>query len=242
MSRMFNAAEIATAMPLPGYPLQLPDMFQYVANADRAEKSDTIVRKSLQTRYAAAGLRADDITDACVKFLQAWDVFKAMHYNDYVRLCEAEAADYDMLYNYDKTISGSVSTDFDGGETPKGYAIETSLVHGETITIHDGTYKETDSTAPYDGSVIETHTTERGHKTADDNNTHEHTGTDTNTVDKGVQVQTTDMREYGNIGVQTVADILLKEITLRSESLVQAYLDCFVREYLVTCWGGEGEY
>jgi hypothetical protein len=50
------------------------------------------------------------------------------------------------------------------------------------------------------------------------------------------------MHEYGNIGIQTPADILFKEICLRSESLVYEYVKRFVSEYLVTYWYGEGEF
>jgi hypothetical protein len=50
------------------------------------------------------------------------------------------------------------------------------------------------------------------------------------------------MHEYGNIGIQPPADILFKEIQLRSESLVYEYVKRFVAEYLVSYWHGEGEY
>lgn len=239
---MYDISTIIDLVPAVSDPLQLPNLFPYISIDSRADYSDTMVRSTFKTRYASTGLRAADETAALAKFLLCWETFKAMHYDDFARICEAESENYDMLYNYDKTISGSVTTNYDAGESPKGYAEHRSLQHGEVITTHDGTYKETTSTAPYDGSPIETQSSERGHKTANDNNTNTHSGTDTDTLSKGLQEVATDMHEYGNIGIQTVADILLKEMKLRSESMFQAYLDSFVREYLCTFWLGEGCY
>lgn len=234
-----------------GTPFALPDMFPQVAQVDRDSTSNQTIKNlflydfaetalTVRTEYGTA--ESVVVAAAAARFLAMWETFKTLHYAEYSRLIAAEATDYDILSNYDKHIEGTVTENYDAGDDPKGYAEQTALLHGEVITTHDGTYLEKNSTAPYNGNPIDTQYNERGHKTAQDNNTNTHSGTDTNTVDKGLHETATDMHEYGNIGIQTPADILFKEIQLRSESLVYEYVKRFVGEYLVTYWGGEGEF
>lgn len=240
------------------YSFQLPDMFPYVGENDRVQVSDETVRNLFIDTYAGSAeyCVAEDadtaLLVACTKLLRQWNTFKALHYVDFAKIINAAAEDYDMLYNYDKTISGTVThnPDFaDTGETVKGYHKKTDLLHGHTVTVTNGKYEEKTSIAPYDGSPIETSVNERGHKvetidgqTVTANNQQANTGTDSTTEIEAKTQDTTNMREYGNIGIQTIPDMLMKEIELRSVSMVQAYVDCFVRENLITCWLGEGEY
>lgn len=240
------------------YSFQLPDLFPYVAENDRVQVSDQTVRNLFIDTFAGSAeyCVAEDadtaLLVACTKLLRQWDTFKALHYADFARVVQAAAEDYDMLYNYDKTISGTVThnPDFaEVGETAKGFHKKTELQHGHKVTVTDGKFEEVTKVAPYDGSPIETSTVERGHAThtvdgvqVPYNNEQANSGTDTTTETEAKTQDTTNMREYGNIGVQTIPDMLLKEIELRSVSMVQAYVDCFVRENLITCWLGEGEY
>ena len=240
------------------YSFQLPDLFPYIAAENRVQESDSIVRSMFYDSYTSAAVFviAEDADTALLvaeaKLLRQWNTFKALHYADFARIVQAAAEDYDMLYNYDKTISGTVThnPDFaDTGETAKGYHKKTDLLHGHTVTVTNGKYEEKTSIAPYDGSPIETSVNERGHKvetidgqTVTANNQQANTGTDSTTEIEAKTQDTTNMREYGNIGVQTIPDMLMKEIELRSVSMVQAYVDCFVRENLITTWCGEGEF
>ena len=100
---------------------------------------------------------------------------------------------------------------------------------------------ETTSNTTYNGEEKETTKNERGHA-PNQHDTTAHTGNDTDTVQRGDVVRTPDLHEYGNVGVQTTADILLKEITLRSTSMLYEYLAGFVRDYMNTVypWCGEG--
>ena len=244
-------AKIVELQPT-AYTFQLPDFFPYVTENDRVAVSDLAVRNMFLDRYTSAAVFcvAEDYATALLvavsKLIRQWEAFKALHYADFAKVINAEADEYDMLYNYDKTIRGSVTHNPDyaaDGETAKGYHKQTALLHGHTVTITDGKYEESVKTAPYDGSPIETTTTERGHQVKNgvtDHNTQANTGTDTTTETEAKTQDYTDVREFGNIGVQTIPDMLVKEIQLRSESMVQAYLDCFVRENLITTWIGEG--
>lgn len=234
-----------------GTPLALPNMFPQIAAEDRDSTSNSTIKNLFLYDFAetAVTIRAEYgtaenvvIASALSRFLAEWETFKTLHYAEYSRLIEAENTDYDILSNYDKKIEGTVTENYDAGETPKGYTEQTTYANGKVTTTHDGTYLEKNSTAPYDGQPIDTQYTERGHKTAQDNNTITNSGTDTQTTDKGLHETETNMHEYGNIGIQTPADILFKEIQLRSESLVYEYVKRFVSEYLVTYWYGEGEF
>lgn len=249
-------SKIVEDMPT-AYSFQLPDMFPHIAENDRVADSDYYVRCVLTDTFASSAVHViaeDDnaLVTAEAKLLRIWNTFKALHYDDFARVIQAAAEDYDMLYNYDKTISGTVTHDpdfADTGETAKGYHKKTDLLHGHKVTVTDGKFEEVTKVAPYDGSPIETSTVERGHAThtvdgvqVPYNNEQANSGTDSTTEIEAKTQDTTDMREFGNIGVQTIPDMLIKEIELRSVSMVQAYLDCFVRENLVTSWIGEGEY
>ena len=197
-----------------GTPFALPDMFPQVAQVDRDSTSNQTIKNlflydfaetALTVRAECGTAKSVVVAAAAARFLAMWETYKTLHYAEYSRLIAAEATDYDILSNYDKRIEGTVTENFDAGEDPKGYAEQTTLQHGEVITTHDGTYLEKSSTAPYNGNPIDTQYNERGHKTANDNNTNTHSGTDTNTVDKGLHETETNMHEYGNIGIQTVA-------------------------------------
>ena len=130
------------------------------------------------------------------------------------------------------------------GDDDHAFSEQRTYEHGETVTRTDGKYSEEVQTAPYDATIKTTAKTIRGHD-PENHDTTAHTGTDTDTTIKADTVRTPDLHEYGNIGVQTTADILMKEIELRSTSLIVAYLDQFVREYLNTyypSWCGEGSF
>lgn len=224
----YRIKEILTAVP--DLNLALPDFFPNVPEADRSEYSTLWVAEQLKVGFYSSCVLADTLTDAVTYFLTAWSVYKKANYDNYVRLIAAEYDDYSLLYNYDKFVQGTDTTSYGDSENP---AEQRTYQHGETVTRTDGQYKEINSAATYDAQSKETSTTQRGHM-ENQHDTIGHSGTDTDTVRRGDTVRTPNLHEYGNIGVQTTADIILKEITLRTTALCYEYLAAFVRTYLNT--------
>ena len=228
----YRIKEILTAIP--DLNLALPGFFPNVTEADQTEYSTLWVAEQLKVGFYSACVCADSLNDAVTYFLTAWSVYKKANYDNYVRLIAAEYDDYSLLYNYDKFVQGTDTTSYGDSENP---AEQRTYQHGETVTRTDGQYKEINSAATYDEQSKETSTTLRGHM-ENQHDTIGHSGTDTDTVRRGDTVRTPDLHEYGNIGVQTTADIILKEITLRTTALCYEYLAAFVRTYLNTYYPG----
>lgn len=245
MWQMVRTTKIIETIPTEGSYLSLPRFFPLVPAEQRITYSDTYVRNQFRTRFAQTGMYAQsDESDgaAAAYFLLCWDSFKTANYDNYARLIEAEYEEYSLIYNYDKHVEGSETMHY--GDDDHAFSEQRTYGHGETVTRTDGKYSEEVQTAPYDAPIKTTAKTTRGHD-PDNHDTTSHTGTDTDTTIKADTVRTPDLHEFGNIGVQTTADILMKEIELRSTSLIVAYIDQFVREYLNTyypTWNGEGEF
>lgn len=242
MWQMVRTTKIIETIPTEGSYLSLPRFFPLVPAEQRITYSDTYVRNQLRTRFAQTGLYAESDGAAAAHFLLCWDSFKTANYDNFARLIEAEYEDYSLIYNYDKHVEGSETMHY--GDDNHAFSEQRTYGHGETVTRTDGKYSEEVQTAPYDAPIKTTAKTTRGHD-PDNHDTTSHTGTDTDTTIKADTVRTPDLHEFGNIGVQTTADILMKEIELRSTSLIVAYIDQFVREYLNTyypTWNGEGEF
>ena len=237
MMKQFPMSEILGEIQI--LTLALPDFFPTIPEAQQAEYSAQWVAEQLEVAFDKTCVHAETIGKAAAYFHTAWSVYKKANYDNYCRLIAAEYDEYSLVYNYDKHVEGTETTSYGDSDTP---AEQRTYQHGETVTRTDGQYKETNSVATYNAQSKETNTTQRGHM-AGQNDTIGHTGTDTDTVRKGDTVRKPQLHEYGNIGVQTTADIILKEITLRTTALCYEYLAAFVRTYMNTYypdWGGEG--
>ena len=242
MFQMIRTTKIIETIPTEGSFLSLPRFFPLIPDSQRIAYSDTYVRNQLRTRFAQTGLYAESAGAAMAYFMLCWDSFKTANYDNYARLIEAEYEDYSLIYNYDKHVEGTETTHY--GDDDHAFSEQRKYKHGETVERTDGKYEEEVQSAPYDAPIKTTAKTIRGHQ-PDNMDKTEHKGEDTDTTIKADTVRTPDLHEFGNIGVQTTADILMKEIELRSTSLIVAYLDQFVREYLNTyypTWNGEGEF
>lgn len=239
MWQMIRTTKIIEMIPTEGSFLSLPRFFPLVPEGQRITLSDTYVRNQLRTRFSQTGLYAESEGAAMAYFMLCWDSFKTANYDNFARLIEAEYEDYSLLYNYDKHVEGSETMHY--GDDDHAFSEQRTYGHGETVTRTDGKYSEEVQTAPYDAPIKTTAKTTRGHD-PENHDTTAHSGTDTDTTIKADTIRTPNLHEFGNIGVQTTADILMKEIELRSTSLIVAYLDQFVREYLNTyypwCWEG----
>lgn len=238
MQTMTKMNDILNIISEESHLLALPRFFPNIPDNQRITYSEDYVRTQLKTAFAQTGLYANSAGEAAAHFLLCWSAYKLANYENYARIIEAEADEYSLLYNYDKHTEGTDTTSYGDANHP---AESRSYVHGETVTRTDGQYVETTSNTTYNGAEKETAKNQRGHA-PDQNDTTAHTGTDTDTITRGNTVRTPDLHEYGNIGVQTTADILLKEITLRSTSMLYEYLAGFVRDYMNTAylWCGEG--
>lgn len=238
MQTMTKMNDILNIIPVESRLLALPKFFPTIPEEQRITYSENYVREQLETAFALTGLYANSDGEAAAHFLRCWSAYKNANYDNYARIIEAEADEYSLLYNYDKFTTGTETTSYGDADHP---AESRTYTHGETVTRTDGQYVETTSNATYNGEEKETTKNQRGHS-PNQHDTTEHTGDDTDTVQRGDVVRTPDLHEYGNVGVQTTADILLKEIMLRSTSMLYEYLAGFVRDYMNTVypWRGEG--
>ena len=237
--KMYDLNAILSQIPEDTCPLALPDLFPQIAEGEREAFSHNFVLSTLQIQYTDSGLRATTKEEAYTKFITSWDLHKAAHYADYKRIIAAMNDDYSLLYNYDKFITGTDTTTYGSEDEP---AETTTVQHGQQIDRTDGAHVEKQAVATYDGDTKDTATITRGHDVGQKDNT-TFSGTDTTTTQKGATVRTPDLHEYGNIGVQTTADILMKEQELRSKSMVSAFISNFIHDYCHTVyrrWGGDG--
>lgn len=238
MQKMTKMNDILDIIPVESRLLALPKFFPTIPEEQQITYSENYVRTQLSTAFALTGLYANSDGEAAAHFLRCWSAYKNANYDNYARIIDAEAEEYSLLYNFDKFTEGTETTTYGDATHP---AEERRYLHGETIKRTDGQYLETTSNATYNGEEKETAKNQRGHMPNQNDKT-EHTGTDTDTIKRGDVVRKPDLHEYGNMGVQTTADILLKEITLRSTSMLYEYLAGFVRDYMNTVypWCGEG--
>lgn len=178
-------------------------------------------------------------------FKSTFTNFIARNNHNIARQYEALAADYNPIYNYDLTEQGA-----DGSRvakttttaTPSG-TVSVSSAHTGTDTTTDSRYGfDSAAAAPADKSELShgetvTDTTSftnyKTETTAESSNDQSVTlpdGGSASGFDRGSEHY---MHRYGNIGVQTAADIIGGELELRVHDIAVEWLRRFSAEYLV---------
>lgn len=201
--------------------------------------------------YSCYAESIDNARDIFVLTYQNW--LEMIKYN-ILRFFEGLYTDYNILYNYDKYIIGGKTLEKHKGSlqtsSQTGSNNQTITSNGENNQTNNTTdtlssentnnvYGEDNTNSvPSDNSVTTGNNTSKN--TINGSNSLNSTNTSTNSLnnsvtlkdisdtifDKDVELYNS-YREYGNIGVQTPADVMLKEYTLRFKN----YCDTLIAEF-----------
>lgn len=160
-------------------------------------------------------------------FENTWQTFNTLNAKNLFTLLDAYDAEYSKIFNYDMTeeYSKGIARDSETSKTtPSGNIIteQTQFANGFD-SVNDGV--QTDkaiSKTSYENANTETTNTKNNSLSISfpDGKT----GNNFNETEKNVA------RRFGNIGVQTTADIIEKEIDLRRKSIIKDYIERFAFE------------
>lgn len=181
-------------------------------------------------------------------YKQLWDWWLQRNNDNIARQLEALALDYNPITNYDLTEQGA-----DGSRAAKTTTTATPSGTMSVASVHTGTDTTTDNRYGFDsGAPVPADKSELQHgETVTD--TTSFTGYKTETVTEQAHNQSMSLpdgttgsgydqasehylRRYGNIGVQTAADILSGELAIRTHDIAAEWLQRFGREHFVY-WG-----
>ena len=224
----------------------ISDQIPLLTNIERAlfeiKKNNTTIKS------------ADDVLDymavtyeywkTSYDLVDAWTVYVAMHYDDFIKALDAWLADYDTLHNYDGTeISLDVkkegnTTLTNTPDSTRNKVTTRATVDAKTVVENDVT--SYDSTTPrLDNKSTETPT--GGTETIYDyKNTSDSTRGETSMSIDGDTITGNDISYHkltkgGNLGVTTSQQMIQSEIDMRLQPLIKMYIDTFIREYAYCC-------
>ena len=230
------------AVPMPTKPkkkaVQLYDILREIYNQDQGFQlkiqydtdliaSGTQVFTEMIERFADYYYSTHQPFDSYLNFLLLWTRWNELHAYDLWRAWSAMRADYNPIENYDMTETAADGKRIDKTKKetePTGKTIyETQQ---DRNAIGSGTYGD---------PIIHT-TTETSYDHAK--------STETETPDNTQSMQFNGstycgyhdaaehmLQRHGNIGVQTAADMIEKEISLREKENVSAYIKRFIDHY-----------
>lgn len=178
-------------------------------------------------------------------FVSLWSRWLQRNASNIVRQYNALAEDYNPIHNYDVTEQAA-----DGSRRSKDTQTVTPSGTMSVASAHTGTDTTTDSRYGYDSSAgVPADKSELSHgETVTDTTSFTGYKTDTETSSANDQSITLPdgttgtgydvgsehyLRRYGNIGVQTAADILGGELAIRVHDLAIEWLGRFRDQYLV---------
>lgn len=164
-------------------------------------------------------------------FIAVWTHYKNTTYDQLARAAAALEAEYDPVSNYDLIESESdgrkLSTETDT-TTPTGGTVTTVNRYGINSSGDGAPYDKT-TVAPATGAQTSTTISYAGDKTITDN--------DGNTQSGYHDAHDRYLRRKGNIGIQTAADMILREMEVRKLNLLKEWVHTFFATYGFTIGG-----
>lgn len=180
-------------------------------------------KRLFQAEYDESLTLTQNINNACDKFYNLYRDYIDTNYYNFYKLWIGLNSDYDLVENYNRIEEGAILDNLHKGSktttTPKQNNTEITETNETNYIVGENSTNDTKT----DKTTSSVYTTESRFEDIDSNtfDYNEHTFNN--------------YRVHGNIGVSTGADMLEKELNLRTKNFIFSIIDNFIKSTTFYC-------